>query len=117
MDNGGLLTREQIFAVHDTPFEEVRVPQWGGTVRVKTMNVPEGLAFSELLNRPEFEDHFREALVIACAVDDHDQPIFAAEDLPQMVKRNARAFTAVFNVAAKLNGFSAEAVEGAAKNS
>jgi hypothetical protein len=117
MENGGLLTREQIFTAEDTPFEEIRVPAWGGTVKVKTMNADEGMDFSQLLARPEFKDHFREALVIACVVDENDAPIFTPEDLPALRKRNARAFTAVFNAAARLNGFSAEAVEAARKNS
>lgn len=117
MDNGGLLTKEQIFATEDTPYEEVRVPAWGGTVRVKTLNAAEGIEFAELLNRPEFDGRFREGLLIACVVDEQGAPIFAPEDLGQLTKRNARAFTTVFNVARRLNGFGEDVVKEAEKNS
>lgn len=117
MENGGLLSREQIFAADDTPSEELRVKEWGGTVRIKAMNADEGVEFAELLALPEFKDRFRDALVIMTVVDAGGERIFAPEDLPRLRARGARPFTAVYNLAAKLNGFGKAAIENAEKNS
>ena len=42
-----MLTRDEIFAASDLPVEEVQVPEWGGSVYVRTMSGTERDSFEQ----------------------------------------------------------------------
>lgn len=115
-----LLSRDQILQSNDLATEDVTVPAWGGTVRVRAMTGRERDAFSESLTRDEsgnadFTD-YRAKLVAKCAVDESGVQIFTEDDVIALGGKNAFALAAVFEVADRLNRIGAEAIEDARKN-
>jgi hypothetical protein len=118
-----LLTREQILQADDLPFEDVEVPEWGGTVRVRTLSGQERDAFEASITeqrgrniriRPE---NIRARLVALSVVDEEGQQLFDESDIRRLGAKSAKALDRLFSVAQRLSGISNEDVEELAKNS
>lgn len=109
----GLLSKDQILAADDLPFQDVEVPEWGGTVRVRTMTGSERDTFeasiydagggSTTLDRKDF----RAKLLSKVIVDDKGQRLFTDKEIAQLGAKSVRALDRVFGVAQDLNGMSA----------
>jgi hypothetical protein len=118
----GTLTREQILSADDLPTQDVDVPEWGGSVTVRSMTGAERDAFEAGLMVEEGEDeknrlnNLRARLCSLCIVDDDGVPLFSPEDVEALGKKSAAALDRVFTKAQTLNGLGAKDVEDLAKN-
>lgn len=121
----GLLGREAIAAAVDAAYEEVEVPEWGGSVRVKSLNATERDAFEASLVSTEGKKNranlvnIRAKLVAACLVDALGGRVYldasaGANDLGQ---RNGAVIDRIFTVCQRLSGMSQKDVEDLEKNS
>jgi len=106
----GILTRAEIFAVQDLRREEVTLPEWGGSVFVRTMTGTERDAFEAAMLKTRGEDiernleNYRARLLTYCVVDEAGAPIFVAEDDAKALGEKAiPALQKLFNVATRLN--------------
>lgn len=112
-----LLSRDDIVNAKDLTTQDVEVPEWGGTVRVRALNGRE---------RDEFEQstveqkngkvkqnlaNFRAKLVALTVVDENGHKLFAKNDVAILGMKSAAALQRVFNVAAELSGMSDKDVE------
>lgn len=119
----GLLNREAILAADDLPYEDVPVPEWGGTVRIRTLSGTERDAFeaATVVTVGQRRDvnirNIRARLVAAAAVDEQGKQLFSAADVKELGKKSGRALDRLFDVASKLSGMSARDVEELAGNS
>lgn len=119
----GFLTKDQILGQNTLPVEIVDVPEWGGKVRVKTLNARERDAFESSLvvgkgkGQRTSTEMVRAKLVSVAVVDAEGKPIFTAEDIERLGELSAAAMDRVYSVAAKLSGISEADVEDLAKNS
>jgi hypothetical protein len=117
------LTREQILEVKDLQFEDVEVPEWGGTLRVRGLTGIERDRFEETIldqrgkNVKVKMTNLRARLVVLSVVDEQDQALFTQNDIGVLGRKSAAALQRVFNVAQRLSGFSDEDLEELAKNS
>lgn len=111
----GLLNRDAVLKVTDTVTKDIPVPEWGGSLRVRTMTVAERNDFAR---RASSEDKVSVAawLVSVLAVDENNKPLFKAEDVPEIERRNFRAVDRVVQAILEVNGISEKKVEEAAKN-
>ncbi|HJV73170.1 MAG TPA: hypothetical protein VJ654_03025 [Noviherbaspirillum sp.] len=114
-----LLTKTAILSASDLKHEDVPVPQWGGTVRVRTMTGTE---------RDEFRaaiacdggvpiGKFSAALLAATIVDESGARLFTVADMEALQSKSAASLDAPAAVAMRLNGLGGNAIEDAAKNS
>jgi hypothetical protein len=117
----GLLTRDQILGANDLKVETVEVPEWGGSVQVRTLTGKDRDAFVESLptNPDGTTDpkNYRSALLAFTIVDENGELLFSEEDVNALGNKSATAIMRVFAVANKLNGISASAVKEEEKNS
>ena len=117
-----LLTREEILQADDLPVEDVDVPEWGGTVRVRTLSGAERDRFEGSITEQRGKkikvkaDNIRAKLVALSVVNEKGQPVFDEGDVRQLGKKSAKALDRVFDVAQRLSGISDEDVEELAKN-
>ncbi len=118
-----ILSKADILGSHDMRIKTVEVPEWGGSVRLRSLTGAERDAFEALLVKdidgkrvPDLAN-LRAKLLAATIVDEEDRQIFSAGDIAALGKKSAVALDRVFNVAQRLNGMSADAVEEAVKNS
>lgn len=105
----GLLNREQILAAKDLPFQDVEVPEWGGTVRVRTMTAAEGMEFWKLIEAKSGDgaaqqEFLREKTLIMTIVDDSGKRIFTVDDIDALRGKYPEVLNRLFKVAAELNG-------------
>ncbi len=114
-----LLTKSAILGASDLPHEDVAVPAWGGSVRVRTMT---GAERDEFRSTIASEDgvpvgKFSAALLAATCIDEAGKRLFSMDDMEALQAKSASSLDAPAAVAMRLNGLGATAVEDAAKNS
>src|SRR5690242_16024071 len=103
------LTRDSILGAADLPAQDVAVPEWGGSVRVR------GLTGDE---RDDFEascvvgkgkqttvtwKNARAKIVARCVIDDAGARVFSDGDVEALGLKSAAALNRVYAVAAKLS--------------
>ena len=114
-----LLTKLAIFGAADLKHEDVAVPQWGGTVRVRMMT---GLERDEFRAALAVEGgvpvgQMAAVLVASACIDDQGERMFSLDEVEALRKKSATALDTLAAVAMRLNGLGAVAVEAAEKNS
>ena len=122
-----VLTRDQILAADDLKTEEVEVPEWGGSVLVRTLTAHERDVFEDGLIKTkgrgrnqtremQLED-VRAKLACLTIVDAGGVQIFNRADMLELGKKSAGALNRVWDVASRLSGMTNEDVEELLGNS
>lgn len=120
----GLLGKDAILAVQDLPYEDVAVPEWGGTVRVAGLNGQEASSFSAKLvkmdNNGKVEqmniENFLPELLSRTLVDEHFERLFSEQDVAALGKKSAAVLKRLGDAAMRLSGLSEAAQDEAKKN-
>jgi hypothetical protein len=116
----GLLDRSAILGAEDLKHEDVPVPQWGGSVRVRVMTGTERDEFRTTiaaLGGSLPVGKFSAVLLAATCVDASGARLFTMEDIEALHAKSATSLDAPATAAVRLNGLGVEAVGDAAKNS
>lgn len=119
-----MLTREQILEADDLKNQSVDVPEWGGTVLVRSMTGADRDAFEASMmtvdaegNRKADMGNMRAKLVALTAVNEAGALLFVPADVERLALKSAGALERVFVVAQQLNGLGPQAEAQALKNS
>lgn len=113
----GYLSAEAIFAADDTEYDEVDCPEWGGTVRIKSITGTARDAFEESLRDGKGKDakvnlrNMRARLISLCAVDENGRRIFTKEQVGKLGAKNAKPLDRLFDACTQLIGMSEKDVE------
>lgn len=114
-----LLSRDEILGAHDRKTEDVAVPEWGGTVRVRALSGAERDAYEAGIvqikgdgSRKFTLANARARLVSLSVVDENGEHLFSEADVAALGAKSATALERVFDVARRLSGLSDEDVEG-----
>lgn len=114
------LSAEQILDAQDLTIEDVPVPEWGGTVRVKGMSGTErdrfeaGFVGNNMKPLPPDKalEHFRARVAAACLVDGDGKKMFrSVGEVKRLSDKSAEALQRVVDVANRLSGLTDEDVE------
>lgn len=117
-----LLTKQQILSADDLPFEDVDVPEWGGTVRVRVMtglerDAWEASVFQQKDGKAEFNQrNFRASLIARCISDESGEVLFTDDEILSLGRKSSKALDRVFKVASRINAISNQDQEELAKN-
>lgn len=117
------LTRDQILEVQDLQYEDVAVPEWGGTVRVRGLTGTERDAFEASVVQQQGKKtsynltNLRARLVSLSVVDEAGKRLFSDRDVQALGRKSAAALARVYEVASRLSGISDSDMEELAKNS
>lgn len=110
-----LLNKSQILAADDLVTEDIEVPEWGGTVRIKTLTGEQRDEFEssqvEINKKGQPKQNManlRARLVSLVVVDDEGKEMFSKYDIPDLGRKSAKALDRVFEKASEMNGFSEE---------
>lgn len=105
-----MLSKDQIFSLDDSPRVEVEIPEWGGSVYVKTMSARERDRFeAEHLKAPTKD--IRARLAVGCVCDVDGVLMFGPADVEILTNKSAKALDRIFSVALKLNGITSADVD------
>lgn len=113
------LSAEQILGAEDLAYEDVPVPEWGGTVRVREMPGTERDKFeSQFVGkdgasvRAEGLEGFRARLAAATIVDENGRQLFRSPaEVKRLGEKSARALQRVCDVATRLSKMTEEDVK------
>jgi len=107
-----MLTKDQIIQADDKRFADVEVPEWGGSVRIKTMSAKDRQQFqSSISTKGKVADDFMERLIICCLVDDKGKQIFEQADIKLLSDKSSVAINKIFSAAVELNGMTDKSVD------
>ena len=114
-----LLTKKDILQAKDFQEETVKVPEWGGEIRVRGLTATERDSFEhELFDQADSPGMkiVRSSLCARCIIDEKGDRLFSDADIKALGNKSAVALNRVFQVAQKLSGLRKEDVEELAKN-
>lgn len=113
-----LLSKNDILQADDRKTVEVHVPEWGGSVLVRTLSGRERDEFEASTmqtrggKREENFSNFRARFVALCVVDEQGNRLFASKaEVSMLGNKSVAALQRVFNAAQELNGMSDDDVE------
>lgn len=118
-----LLSRDAILDVDDRDYEDVAVPEWGGTVRVTALSGTDRDAYEAAMADAKGKpagvrlQNFRAKLVSKCLIDADGSRIFSDSDVKALGGKSAAVLDRLFDVATRLSGMGKRAVEDAEGNS
>jgi hypothetical protein len=117
-----LLGKEQILAAKDLQYEDIDVPEWGGTVRVRVMTGSERDSFEQSIMKSEGREivrdmaNMRAKLLVRTICDENNKRIFTDKEINLLGEKSASGLEKVFELAQRLNKLGATSVEDAEKN-
>jgi hypothetical protein len=110
-----LLTLDAILAADQLKFEDVAVPEWGGTVRVRAMTGAErdaiGAVLADKTKSPNFGSLYAASVTATCVVGEDGAPLFGLDKIEVLRARSVAALDRVYQAAMRLNSASVEDVE------
>jgi hypothetical protein len=120
-----LLTRAQIDTAPDRIFEDVEVPEWGGTVRLLALSGTERDAYEASMVRVGTTGKVAGVnlldasarLLAKCIVDEDYQRLYTDKEVQALGSRNGKVIKRLYARAQKISGLGKDAVEDAAGNS
>ncbi|MCP8707463.1 hypothetical protein [Streptomyces sp. AC04842] len=116
-----LLSKEQITSADDRKWEDVPVPEWGGTVRLVGMSGTERNAYQSSLvvlgpngkpQRMNMADQLAK-LVGKCLVDENFERLFTDKEIKALGAKNGAVLERLAQIAQRLSGLRKEDVEAA----
>ena len=116
------LSRDEILAADDLRAEDVKVPEWGGVVRVRELTGTELDAYqASMMSLRDGETipemgNMRAKLVTRAIVGDDGEPMFTELDIGRLGQKSGVALQRVYEVAARLSGLSAASEDEATAN-
>ena len=112
-----LLTKDQILKADDIAHEDVKCPEWGGTLRVKSLSAHErdlfeaGLVVSPGKKSKDRLNDFRASYIARAIIDADGKRLFSDKDIAALSKKSAKPVSRVFDVAQRLSGMTDKDVE------
>lgn len=112
-----ILNRDAILGADDMETIEVEVPEWGGSVRLRTLTGGERDKFeSDMIDQRGKSNkmnlvNLRARLVALCAVDETGKRMFGDSEITKLGAKRASVLDKLFTAAQKLNGMTQEDVE------
>lgn len=110
------LSASQILAANDVKVEAVEVPEWGGTVYVKTLRGTDRDLFEESLSK-EKDKPFRCRFLVMTLSDEKGNLLFKPDQIAALGEKSSLVLNRVFDKAWEVNYFSPDKVEELGKDS
>lgn len=113
------LSAEQILAAEDRELREVEVPEWGGTVYLRTISGVERDRFEAdtfRQDKPNYENLRARYLAITLSNED-GEPLFDKKQVAKLGHKAAPVLDRLFTEAAKMNAMSRNDVDELLGNS
>lgn len=114
-DGKRFLTKEDILSKNDVTFLEMEVPQWGGTIRFRSLTGDEAIDFGKRLDDMDAKQEAVIDLFAISAVDDNGDRLFEPRDIRQLRKKSWAVYLKAQNKLLEFNGYTDKS-KVAAKN-
>ncbi len=106
------LNKEAILAAVDRKFVDVEVAEWGGSVRLGSMNAEERLEYEEIIQaNGTNRNHSMGAMLVRSIRDESGERLFTDEDIAALSRKDPRILLDLYKRAADLNVLSEKSAE------
>jgi len=105
-----VLSRDAIKQVNDAKLETVDVPEWGGSVCIKTLSGTERDAFEEGYAEQKMRN-FRARFLVLTLCDEAGERLYADNEADELGSKSAVVLNRLFDSAWSLNAFRNEDVD------
>jgi hypothetical protein len=120
-----LLSKEQITSADDRKWEDVDVPEWGGTVRLLALSGTDREAWelSTMVMGPNGSVQRRNLvdarakLLAKCLIDEDGQRLFTDKEVKDLSAKSGAVIDRLFDIARRMSGLGKDAVEAKQGNS
>lgn len=112
-----VLTKAQILGAKDITIKDVEVPEWGGVVRLRSLDGDEAIEYVQGFKdkTAEQKEQMAVRIVTMCAIDDKGERLFEKDDIGPLRKKSFAAIIRLQKVALEINGMSEDEEEETAK--
>lgn len=116
------LTREQILTASDRKYETVDIPEWGGSVRVRSLTVREQARLADIVEKTgdkNLEERVREQqlrTIVFAVVDESGNPLFREEDVEALLDKNPQVILRLQAAILRVSGLEQAAARALEKN-
>jgi hypothetical protein len=112
------LSRESILGSSDLPIVPVEIPEWGGTVLLRSITAGERDRFEASVNNGKRQDleNFRARFAVLVLCDEVGNRLFADADAAALAKKSASALQTILSAGMEHNAMRADDVEALEKN-
>jgi len=117
------LNRDTVLSATDLEVRILDVPEWGGQIRLKTMDGTRRDMFDAELQKRRISDNevdireMKALLLVLTAVDDSDQMIFELRDVKELNKKSGAVLDRLWDDIRQMNGIGQSNLEEMTKNS
>lgn len=119
-----VLTKEDILQARDVKIEQVDVPEWNGSVFVRSITAAErgqieeaAAKFKESKGKDSFARTFTVKFASLAICDEEGKRLFDDKDIALLQQKNAAAIARIAEAAQRLSGFTRQEMEELEKNS
>lgn len=115
---GKYLTAEAILAAEDFKYADVECPEWGGSVRVRSLSGGQRSLITQRVKENNNED-LEELLTVMGTVDEDGNRIFTNKDIEALRKKSNMPISRIAKMIMEISGIGSEAkkADEAKKNS
>lgn len=109
------LSRADILAAADAKTKTLKVPEWGGSLTIKTWTVAEADAVGKLITEgmeAGYIENYRETIVQKSIVTETGDLMFTIEDIDALSAKSPAAMNRIFKAALALNKLDEEPETG-----
>lgn len=117
MKNGQYLTKTRISEFSHVEFKDLEVPEWGGVIRLRRMDVKDRLGLSESIQKHEDSLMFMVKVVAYTMVDAEGRRIYGDEDLETLLALDLEPIKRIYDASMEFSKLRGEDFEEAVKNS
>ena len=113
------LSKDDIFKADDLPTKDMDIPEWGGTLTIRTLTGAERDQFeSAFVNQDKIDIRGMKARLIQLTVMNGDgQPMFTKADLQKINSKSASVIDRIWHVSRRLSGLTKEDADELVGNS
>jgi hypothetical protein len=108
------LSAKEILDVVDVKTVEVDVPEWNGSVTIRSLSAEEAIDFHERSKTDKSKAAIR--LLVICIIGDDGKPLFSEADVDALRKKSLKAINRIQDAALELNGLNKKDAKAEAKN-
>jgi hypothetical protein len=115
------LSKDAIFSVNDSDLVEFSVPEWDGTILLRSMSGKQRNDYehwASTQSKAKVPDYrgIRERLIINCVVDENGEQLFSESDIAKLSEKNSEVIDRIHTKCRVICGMDEDAVEDAVKN-
>ena len=113
----GYLNADSILHADDFVYADVEVPEWGGTVRIRSLSGAQRVTLKKAIDAGQ--DDIDKTLCVMCIVDEDGNRILHRNQIGELSKKSTKAITRIAIKALEISGMRdpGKAVKDAEKNS